>query len=57
MKVLHIYKSEPDEKVKTLAAAWKEGNEVVEFHLYQSPVDYERLIDLIFESDKVLSWF
>jgi len=57
MKVLHIFKTEPDETVKTLAQAWNEGREVTEFHLYQNPVDYDRLIDLIFENEKVLSWF
>ena len=57
MKVLHIYKTEPDEAVQTLARAWNDGNEVTEFHLHQTPVDYERLIDLIFENDNVLSWF
>lgn len=57
MKILHIFKSPPDSAVKSLAQAWNEGCEVAEVHLYLTPVDYDRLVDLIFESDKVLTWF
>ncbi|MDY6850722.1 MAG: hypothetical protein SV487_01415 [Thermodesulfobacteriota bacterium] len=57
MKILHIYRTPPDSTVKSLARAWNEGREAAEVHLYLTPVDYGRLIDLIFESDKVLTWF
>ena len=57
MKILHIFKSKPDDDTLTLTAAWAAGHEVREFHLHQDPVDYEELVDLIFESDRVLSWF
>ena len=56
MKILHIYRKNPDETVRVLAEAWNEENEVKEFHLYEAPVDYDALIELVFESDKVLSW-
>jgi len=56
VKILHIYRFEPDEVINLLTEAWDEGNEVVEFHLYQTGVDYGRLIDLIFQCDKVLTW-
>jgi len=57
MKLLHIYKSEPDAVSKTLADALTEGNQVTEFRLYEGQPDYEHLIDLIFEHEKVISWW
>ncbi len=56
MKILHIYREKPDETALTLAEAWNEGNEVNEFHLYEPPVDYDKLIELVFDCDKVLNW-
>jgi hypothetical protein len=57
MKMLHIYKSEPDTVSKTLADTLSEGNQVTEFKLYEGDPNYDRLIDLIFEHDKVISWW
>jgi hypothetical protein len=57
MKMLHIYRSEPDTVSKTLANTLSEGNQVTEFKLYEGDPDYDRLIDLIFEHDKVISWW
>jgi hypothetical protein len=34
-----------------------EGNETSEFPLYEEQADYEKLIDAIFENDKVISWW
>jgi len=59
MKILHIYKTEPDNTTKTLVDIVSEGKEITEFPLYQGDPDYGRLIDLIFEHDhdKVISWW
>lgn len=57
MKVLHLLKSEPDETIKTLMGSFAEGNEVQEFEMYKGDVDYDKLIALVFESDKVISWW
>jgi|YNPNPStandDraft_1061719.scaffolds.fasta_scaffold06934_8 hypothetical protein len=57
MKILFIYKTAPDEVTKTLAKEMAEGNEVREFNLYEEPVDYHRLLDLIFEAEKVVTWW
>jgi len=56
MKILHIFKSEPDTVTETLVKAWDEKNRVTKFYLYKNPVNYDQLIDLIFESDKVFCW-
>lgn len=59
MKILHIYKTEPDETTKILAGIVSEEKEISEFSLYQGEPDYGKLIDLIFEHDhdKVISWW
>ncbi len=59
MKTLHILKTTPDEDTNTLMAmlADPEGEDPAIFRLYEEPVDYENLLDLIFEHDKVISWW
>jgi hypothetical protein len=59
MKILHILKTEPDNNTKTLMSTFNksEGGESMEFKLYDEQADYEELIDLIFEHDKIISWW
>jgi hypothetical protein len=57
MKILHIFKKEPNEETKKLAEIMSEGEEAKTFELYKGNVDYNKLIDLIFESDKTLTWW
>ena len=47
--------SSPD--VEKITQYLSEGQEAIRFPLYEGPVDYDRLIDLIFSSDKVISWW
>jgi hypothetical protein len=57
MKTLVILKTEPDDKTKALvpALAGSEEGEAALFRLYEEPTDYEKLLDLIFECEKVIS--
>ncbi|MBW1704360.1 MAG: hypothetical protein JRJ86_04255 [Deltaproteobacteria bacterium] len=57
MKLLHILRSKQADNTKTLMEILSEGNEVSEFPLYDEQADYEKLIDAIFENDKVISWW
>lgn len=59
MKILHIYKSEPDDIAKTLVGILSDGKEKTEISLYEGDPDYGQLIDLVFEHDhdKVISWW
>ena len=57
MKILHILKSEPDQNSQNLMRLVNEGEEAAEFRLYEGNPDYEKLIDLIFENEKVISWW
>jgi hypothetical protein len=57
MKLLYILKSEPDQHTTTLMDIISEGEELTVFPLYDEEVDYERLVDMIFEHDRVISWW
>jgi hypothetical protein len=57
MKILHILKSEPDEVVTALIKSSSEGSEARQFELYKEDGDYDTLIELIFEHDKVICWW
>jgi len=54
MKILHILKSPPDEDIKNIIELHREIGEVKVIDI--NNVSYEDLIDLIFGSDKVISW-
>ena len=57
MKILHILKSEPDVNTKAFMKILSDEKEPIVFPLYVTDVDYERLIDLIFEYDTVITWW
>ena len=57
MKILHIQKSEPDEIVTKLMQPISEGNDVQQFELYKEDVDYDKLVELVFNHDKVICWW
>jgi|Deesub1362A_J573_1020465.scaffolds.fasta_scaffold00062_44 hypothetical protein len=57
MRILHILRSEPEEVVRQLMDAVSEGEEAVEFPIYEGEVDYARLLAEIFQSDRVISWW
>ncbi len=57
MKVLHILRAEPDGLTRRLIDGMKNGAEAREVALYRGPVDYTRLVDDIFASDKVICWW
>ncbi len=59
MKLLHVYRNEPNEEVKKLVQILNEGNEAMEFKLYEAKedADYDKFIQMIFEADKTISWW
>jgi len=57
MKILHILKTEPDKKTSSLIASMSQGEESTVFEMYGENVDYHKLLDLIFENDKIVSWW
>jgi len=57
MKILHILKSEPDEETRILMDLLSDGEESSTFSLYEPDPDYAKLLDLIFENDRTISWW
>ena len=57
MKLLHVIKSKPDNITEKLMQGLSEGHEVRPFELYQGEIDYDALIELVFEHDKVICWW
>jgi len=57
MKILHIFKTEPDDTTKTLVNILSEGKEANEFELFKEEGDSDNLLDLIFKHDKVIIWW
>ncbi|MBW2147312.1 MAG: hypothetical protein JRG73_02215 [Deltaproteobacteria bacterium] len=58
MKLLHIYKSKPDDTVLKLAEALAESaEENHEVRLYQGAANYRQLLELIFQYDRVICWW
>ena len=57
MKILHVHKSEPDEILKKLMEPVSEGNKVEHFEMFKGDVDYDKMIELVFNHDKVICWW
>lgn len=56
MKVLEILRSEPTDTVSKMIEVHEADNDVKVVKLYEN-ADYDALVDDIFASDKVLSWW
>ncbi len=57
MKILHVYRSEPNEDVKKLVEILNRDREAKEFNLYVGDPNYDVLVEQIFEADKTVSWW
>ena len=57
MKILNIYKSEPDDTVKKLVEIVTRDRESDSFDLNTDSPDYELLVDKIFEADQTICWW
>lgn len=57
MKILNVYRSEPDETVKTLVEIVTRDRESDSFDLAAESPDYDALVDKIFEADQTICWW
>ncbi|MEE4313256.1 MAG: hypothetical protein V2J11_02100 [Desulfofustis sp.] len=57
MKILNIYKSEPDETVKKLVEIVTRDRESESFDLTVDNPDYDALVDKIFGADQTICWW
>jgi hypothetical protein len=56
-RVLHILKTKPDEIQNHLISDLCKGRKCVQIPLFEENVDYEALVDLIFECEEVVTWW
>lgn len=57
MKILNVYKSEPDETVKKLVSIVTRDREADSFDLNVESPDYDNLVDKIFDADQTICWW
>ncbi len=57
MKILHVYRSEPDDTTKKLVEIVGRDRDVDSFDLNVDEPDYSALVDKIFEADQTICWW
>ncbi|NNK95580.1 MAG: hypothetical protein HKP41_14615 [Desulfobacterales bacterium] len=57
MKILNVYRSEPDETVKKLVEIVTRDREQDSFDLTVETPDYDALVDKIFGADQTICWW
>ncbi len=57
MKILNVYRSEPDETVKKLVEIVNRDRESDTFYLNTENPDYDDLVEKIFAADQTISWW
>jgi hypothetical protein len=55
MKILYLAKQDLDATAKKMVEVHKQGNDVTIVDIRQNK-NYDQIVDLIFASDKVISW-
>jgi len=57
MKILNVYRSEPDDTVQKLVEIVTRDRETDSFDLYTDSPDYDALVDKIFDADQTICWW
>jgi len=57
MKILHVYRSQPDDDTKKLVEIVSEGRESDSFDLAVDNPDYDQLVDKVFAADQTICWW
>jgi len=57
MKILNVYRSEPDESTKKLVEIVSRDRESDSFDLNVDSPDYDQLVDKIMGADKTICWW
>jgi hypothetical protein len=57
MKILNVYRSEPDATVKKLVEIVTRDRESMSFDLNVDSPDYDKLVEMIFAADQTISWW
>lgn len=57
MKILNVYRSEPDDTTKKLVEIVSRDREADSFDLNVDSPDYDQLVDKILDADKTICWW
>ncbi|MEW6518964.1 MAG: hypothetical protein AB1461_06085 [Thermodesulfobacteriota bacterium] len=57
MKILHVYRSEPNDDVKKLVAIVSEGRDNESFNLNVESPDYDKLVEMVWGADQTICWW
>jgi hypothetical protein len=57
MKILNVYRSQPDETVQKLVEIVTRDRETDSFDLHADNPDYDNLVDKIFAADQTICWW
>lgn len=57
MKILYILRTRPDTTVEKFMQTITNGHESQVRKLYEDKIDWSKLVDDIFDHDKVISWW
>lgn len=57
MKILNVYRSEPDDTVKKLVEIVSRDRDADSFALNVASPDYDNLVDKIFAADQTVCWW
>lgn len=57
MKIVHIYRNEPNDDCKKLAEVVAEGNDNDHVKLFEGTPDYSDILDKVFTADKTICWW
>ena len=55
MKILYLQKQDLDATAKKIMEVHKKGNDITVVNIKENK-NYDKIVDLIFSSDKVISW-
>ena len=57
MKILYIFRTRPDATVDKFMQTITNGDQSQVRKLYEDKIDWSKLVDDIFDHDKVISWW
>ncbi len=57
MKLLNVYRSEPNDDVKKLVEIVSKDRDVVSFDLNVENPDYDKMLDMVFDADQTICWW
>ncbi len=57
MKILNVYRSQPDEVVQKLVEIVNRDRESESFDLTVDSPDYDALVDKVFSADQTICWW